>query len=62
MKERLVVNCVCLCRLSSYGFYRLSKGSNTDERSTSLVVIMSKIPYVVIKLVVLLKDVCGILA
>ena len=43
MKERLVVNCVCLCRLSSYGFYGLSKGSNTDERSTSLVVIISKI-------------------
>lgn len=43
-------------------FLRLAKGSNTDERSTSLVVIMSKIHYIVIKLVVLLKDVCGILA
>ena len=43
-------------------FLRLVKGSNTDERSTSLVVIMSKIHYIVIKLVVLLKDVCGILA
>ena len=62
-EERLVVNSVCLCRLSSYGellasfcfqfrfasqclscflgFEGLSKGSNTDEMSTSLVVLMS---------------------
>ena len=27
---------LCLCRLSSYGFYCLPQGSNTDERSTLL--------------------------
>ena len=42
-------------------FLRLVKGSNTDERSTSLVVIMSKIHYIVIKEPVSLYCACATL-